>query len=149
MKALERLDVMIAARLGSYYQSVGSSFEPDHLGNMQVDLRFKPPFDEDSVLNSQTYLIQLPALAEDFQFLGESSDLAGVLDAVLSADVHLCMAPKSGLYDLSSYEVCSRLRFDLLVLIQLHSLASLPTFLRLHIAVASPRRMHLSYNTQG
>ena len=149
MQALERLDGVIAALLGSYFQSVRFPFEPDHLGNMQVDLKFKPPFDEDSVSNLQTYHIQLPVLAEDFHFLGKSSNLAVALDAVLSADVNLCMAPKPGLYDLSLYEVCSRLRIDLLVLIQLHFLASLPTFLRLHVAVASPRRMHLRQETQG
>ena len=149
MKALERLDVTIALLLGSYYQSVCSTLEPENLGNLQVDLKFEPPFDQDSVSNSWAYHVQLPALAEDFHYLWGSSNFAGVLDAFLSANVHLCMAPKPGLYDLSLYEVCSHLGADLLILIQIRSLASLPTFLRLHIPVASPKRMHTRQDTQG
>ena len=100
---------MIAALLRSYYQSVYSTIESEHLGNFRVDLRLRPPFDQDSVSNSQAYQIQLPALAEGFHFLGDSSNFSGVLDATLSADANLCMAPKTGLYDLSLYEVCSHL----------------------------------------
>ena len=105
--ALESLDARIAAFLGSYHDAA------KHFGTMQVDLRS----DEQDVLsNSQTYRIQLPELREDFYFLWDSSNLGGVLDAMLPADVPLCLAPKPGLYDLSSYEVCSQLQINLLTL---------------------------------
>ena len=74
---------------------------------MQVDLTLKPPFETEIVSDSQTHRLQLPGLRDDFGFLWESSNYDGVLDAILPADVPLQMACKSGLYDLSLYEVCS------------------------------------------
>lgn len=76
---------------------------------MQVDLRLEPPSEQEIVSDGQTHCLQLPGLGEDFRFLCEPSSLDGVLDAILSTDVPLCIASKPGLYDLSLYEVCSRL----------------------------------------
>lgn len=104
-KALEQLDATIAAFLGGYYQSIGTQYEPEDFGTMQVDLRLEPPVEQDFMSNSQIHRVQLPGLREDFHLLWESSNLDAALDAILSVDVPLCMAPKSGLYDLSSYEV--------------------------------------------
>lgn len=108
--ALEWLDTRIAAFLGCYQDA------PKHSGTMQVDLRLDPRSEQDVVSNSQTYRIQLPELREDFYFLWDPSNLDGVLDAIFPTDVPLCMAPKPGLYDLSSYEVCSQSQINLLTL---------------------------------
>ena len=110
-KALEWLDATITAFIGCYHVSIDSQNELGPFGNMQVDLRLEPPSEHDVVSDNQMYRVQLPAMREDFHFVWESSNLDGVLDAILSADVPLCMAPKCGSYDLSVYEVGSRLRF--------------------------------------
>ena len=108
-KALEWLDATITAFIGCYHMSILSQYGPGHFGTMQVDLRLQPPSEYDVVTDNQIYRVQLPAMREDFHFIWESSSLDGVLDAILSADVPLCMAPKRGSYDLSVYEVGSRL----------------------------------------
>ena len=79
---------------------------------MQVDLRLEPPSEHDIMSDNQIHRVQLPAMRDDFHFVWESSNLDGVLDAILSTDVPLCMAPKCGSYDLSAYEVGSRLWFN-------------------------------------
>ena len=104
---LERIDTMIATLLRYYYQSEGFHLDPQLLGTMQVDLSLEPPSEQDILSNSQTHRLQLPALQDDFNIIWDSSNLDDVLDTLLLADVPLCIAPKSGLYDLSSYEVCS------------------------------------------
>lgn len=110
--ALDWLDATIAAFLGSYHGSIGSQCEPEHYGTMEVDLRLELPSEQILVSNSQIHRVQLSGMRKDFRFFWEVSNLDDVLDAILSTDVPLCMAPKSGLYNLSSYEVCSRLRIN-------------------------------------
>ena len=111
-KTLEWLDATVTAFIECYHVSVESQHEPGPFGTMQVDLRLEPPSDHDVVSDNQIHRFQLPAMREDLHFVWESSNLGGVLDAILSADVPLCMAPKCGSYDLSVYEVGSRLWFD-------------------------------------
>lgn len=106
--ALDWLDATIAAFFGICHGSIGSQCEPEHFGTVDVDLRLELPSEQNLVPNSQIHRVRLPRLRKDFRFFLEASDLDDVLDAILSTDVPLCMAPKSGLYNLSSYEVCSR-----------------------------------------
>lgn len=139
-QALEWFDATLAALHARYYQS--KEFQPDteSFGPMQVDLRFEPPSEQEIVSDGQTHRLQLSGLRDNF--LCVSSTFDGALDTILAADVPLCIAPRSGLYDLSAYEVCSHLRISFLTLTRNCSLASLPTSLRLHIFAASPKRMH-------
>ena len=104
---IEWFDATAAALLARHYQLIDFHFESESLGPMQVDLRLEPSSDQEIVSDRQTYSLQIPGLRDDFYFLAESSSLDGALDAILPADVPLCIAPKSGLYDLSLYEVCS------------------------------------------
>ena len=108
-KALEWLDATTAAFIGCYHVSIESQNGPGRFGTMQVDLKLQPPSEHDVVSDNQIHRVQLPVMREDFHFVWESSNLDGVLDAILSADVPLCMAPKRGSYDLSIYEVGSPL----------------------------------------
>ena len=142
-KALAWLDATITAFIGCYHVSIESRHGPRPFGTMHVDLRLQPPSEHDVVSDNQIHRVQLPAMRKDFHFVWESSNLDGVLDAILSADVPLCMAPKRGSYDLSVYEVGSRLWFGhFSTLTQRYSLGSLSTSLRLHVIVASPKRQH-------
>ena len=109
--ALEWLDATITAFIECYQVSIESQHGPGPFGTMQVDLRLQPPFEHDVVSDNQIHRVQLPAMREDFLFVWESSNLDGVMDAILSADAPLCMAPKRGSYDLSVYEVGSRRLF--------------------------------------
>ena len=147
MKALERVDVYITALLARYYGSIGFQPESESFGLMQVDVRSEPPSDQEIVSDRQTHRIQLPGLRYDFSFFPESSNFDSMLDAVLPADVPLCIAPRPGLYDLSSYEVCFHSQIALLTLTQECS-ASLSSSLRQHIVVASPKRMHIGREVQ-
>ena len=110
-KALEWLDATTAAFIGCYHVPIESQHGHEPFGTMQVDLRLQPPSEHDVVSDNQIHRVQLPAMREDFHFVWESSNLDGVLDAILSVDVPLCMAPKRGSYDLSVYEVGSPLSF--------------------------------------
>ena len=136
----EWFDATLAALHARYYQSKGFQPDTENFGPMHVDLRFEPLSEQESVSDGQTHRLQLSGLRDNF--LCVSSTFDGVLDTILAADVPLCIAPKSGLYDLSSYEVCSHLRVPLLTLTRNRSSASLPTSLRLHIIAAPPKRMH-------
>lgn len=121
-----------------YFHPEGEKFEA-----MQVDIRSEFSFDQNMVSDSQTHRLQLPGLGGDFRSLWKSSNIDGILDGILPADVPLYIAPKPGLYDLTLYEVCSRSPLTFLALTRKLSVASLPTLLRLHIVVASPRSKHI------
>lgn len=109
---LDWLDATKNALLESSYQSIGLHLQPQHFGIFQVKLMLKPSSEQEFVSDSPTYNLQSPGLRDDSGSLCESSILESVLDAALLADIPLCMAPKSSLYDMSLYEVCSRLRID-------------------------------------
>ena len=100
---------MMAALLESHYNSLHIHPESGILGALHVDLRPKPSSEQEIVSDQQTYRLQLPELRDDSS-LEDPSNLNDVLDAILPADVPLCMAQKPGSYNLSSYEVCSQLR---------------------------------------
>ena len=112
IEALEWLDATIAAFLGAYHGSIGSQHEPRHFGTMELDLRLELLPEQDLVSNIQIHRIHLPGLREDFHLFWKASNLEDVSDAIRSADVPLYMAPTSGSYDLSLYEVCSHLRIN-------------------------------------
>lgn len=116
---------------------------------MQVDVEPEPSSEQDMVSDRQTNRLQLPGLEGDFRSLWKSSTIDGILDTVLPADVPLCIAPKPGLYDLTLYEVCSPSLLTFPTLTRTRPAASLPTFLRLHIIVASPKPMHNREDAQG
>lgn len=111
IKTLEWLDATITTFIGCYHVSIESQHGPEPFGTMQADLRLQPPSEHDVVSDNQIHRVQLPEMREDFHFIWKSSNLDGVVDAILAADVPLCMAPKRGSYDLSVYEVGSRLWF--------------------------------------
>ena len=108
---LEWLDATKSALLESNYQSIWLHLESQPFGTLQVKLTLKPSSEHDFVYDGPTY-IQFPGLWDDSRFLCEFSILESVLDESLLADIPLCMAPKSSLYDLSLYEVYSRLQTD-------------------------------------
>ena len=144
-KAVEWFDTTLAALYARYYQSTGFRPDSESLGPMQVDLRPEPPSGQEIVSDRQTCRLQLSGLREDFLWV--SSKLDGVLDNILPADVPLCIAPKSGLYDLSSYEVCSLTNYASHTDAKCSS-ASLPTSLRLRIVIASTKQMHIREDVQ-
>lgn len=113
---LEWLDAMTAALLRPHYQSIDFHLESGLFGPMQLGLILEPSSEQEIVSDKQTYRLQLPGLRNDFCFLWESSNLSCVLDAILLADVPLCIAHKTGLYDLSLYEVCSHSQIPFLTL---------------------------------
>lgn len=142
-KALDRFDATMAAFLARYYQPTSFQAESEEFRPMQVDVRSEPLSEQETFSSDRhTHRLKLPGLQYDFKPLSDSSDLDGVLDAILPADGPLCIGPKPGIYDLSSYEVCSQLRIALLRLTQEYSSAPLSSSLRLHIVIASPKRMH-------
>ena len=100
---------MMAAFLESHYNSLHIRPESGILGPLHIDLKPKPSSEQEIVSDQQTFRLQLPDVRVDFS-LEEPSNLNDLLDAVLPADVPLCMAQKPGSYNLSSYEVCSQLR---------------------------------------
>ena len=102
---LEWLDVVAAVFIGSFQGYQGCQLEPGLFGTMQAQFKLEPASENDVVSDSQIHRVQLPALREDLRFIWETSNLDGVLDTILSADIPLCMAPKCGMYDLSVYEV--------------------------------------------
>ena len=100
---------MMAALLESRYNSLHIHLESGILGPLHIDLKPKPSPEQEIVSDQQTYRLRLPEFRDDFS-LEEPSNLNDLLDAILPADVPLCMAQKPGSYNLSSYEVCSQLR---------------------------------------
>lgn len=105
---------MMAALLESHYNSLHIHLEGGILGPIQTDLRPKPSSEQEIVSDQQTYRLQLPEFRDESS-LKETSNLNDVLDAILPADVPLCMAQKTS-YNLSSYEVRSQLRIPCLSL---------------------------------
>ena len=100
---------MMIALLESHHKSLHIQAESGILGPLYIDLKPKPSSEQEIVLDQQTYHLQLPGFRDDSS-LAEPSTLNDVLDAILPADVPLCMAQKPGSYNLSSYEVCPQLR---------------------------------------
>ena len=106
---------MMAALIESHYNSLHIPLESGISEPMHVDLRPKPSSEQEIVSDQQTYRLQLPGVRDDYS-IKYPSNLNDVLDAILPADVPLCMAQKSGSYNLSSYEVCTQLRIPCLSL---------------------------------
>lgn len=106
---LERFDATLAALHARYYKYMYFHPEGEKFEAMQVDIRSEFSFDQNMVSDSQTHRLQLPGLGGDFRSLWKSSNIDGILDGILPADVPLYIAPKPGLYDLTLYErLCRR-----------------------------------------
>ena len=147
-KALEWFDTTLATLLTRYYQSIGFLPNSENCGPMDVELELELPCEQDFVSDRQTHRLQLPGLQDDFHFFWEPSNFDGMLDAISSADGPLCIAPKAGFYDLSSYEVCCHSGTAFLTLTRIYPSASLPASLRLHIVAASLEGMYIRQRVQ-
>lgn len=117
---LKRFDAMMAALLECHYNSLHIHPKSGILSPLHIDLRPKPSSEQEIVSDQQTYRLRLPHFRDDSS-LEEPSNLNDVLDAILPADVPLCMAQNPGSYNLSSYEcLCRRLCACLSLLRRLH-----------------------------